>query len=178
MAINKLIDDIVIFIEPLNQILYEILMIIILYHYFQYIKYIYLDKKNMIIDDKNNEYILFNKTIIVIFCCIIIILDIIIWKNYLQSFIFLLIITAFVYLNIIEIQKIIILLKTTIIQFNENNKKNNKINNLNNNVNIPKQMDLPLQKDKFIISKLPKILNNFDNNYSNVALNVLYSSSN
>ena len=88
---NNLVNEIADLLKPLNQLLYQILIIIAIYYFYN------LNYGNNDLNDWNNKKT--DKSFIILFAFIAVCLDWFIWNNYTQTILFISILTIYIYYN-------------------------------------------------------------------------------
>lgn len=174
---NSLIFELTLIIKPFNQLLYQILILITLYLFF-----------NKITNDSinyNNNIIYYHDTFLILFAVIVLFIDYFIWNNITQTALFISILIIYIYYNLQNIKLISIFIQNTgYLNNNTDTSKQNKtnqyiennINNINNvdtNHNIACDVPLDISNIKLHIDE-KNIPSPFDINNNNNELNDVY----
>jgi Ca2+/Na+ antiporter len=141
---NELLNNITTLIIPINQLLYECLVLILLYNLFNSI---------------NFRNISLHKSFIILIAIIFICLDWFIWNNHIQTSLFTCILIIYITYNLNKsrsISNFIDFVNNSRDNYESNIKKNDDINKINNNNKLIKQKE---QDEIYKITYIPK---NFD----------------
>jgi hypothetical protein len=166
---NLLLSDLSNTIKPINQLLYECLILIIFYYLFNTISFI--DKNtNTNTNTNTNEKFINHISFVYLICFICIILDWFMWNNYIQTTLFTSILIVYIIYNINKTKTISTFINT-INDSRDINKMNKQIENYINNNKLEEEYQKEIQQDKLNrITFIPK-----DIDFSNPKNNPNYS---